>query len=132
MQRKLPVYLVGLLCLLPAPSPAADLPQREGRAIIYGTPEYAAAMTRGERTITLRPGPHLFLDEYLIESSQNLTRQVQAPARDSKGTSPIITGKEDRCFQPYFTVSVSPETGKFRIWYGASRDDRSMGRYHLA
>jgi hypothetical protein len=89
-------------------------------------------MTRGERTITLRPGPHLFLDEYLIESSQNLTRQVQAPARDSKGTSPIITGKEDRCFQPYFTVSVSPETGKFRIWYGASRDDRSMGRSHLA
>lgn len=102
------------------------------RAYVYDTPEWAAAIRRPERPITLRPGPHLFLDDYLIESSQNLTRRVNSPLRDPGIANPIITGKEDRCFQPYFTVSRSPENGKFRIWYGAWRDDQSTSRSHIA
>jgi hypothetical protein len=102
------------------------------RATIYGTPECAAAMRRPAGPVALRPGPHLFLDEYLIESAEGLTRKVCSPRRDPKVPNPIVTGKEDRCFQPFFTVSRSPETGRFRIWYGAWRDDKSASRSHLA
>jgi hypothetical protein len=105
---------------------------QENQALIYGTPAHTATLTRPGRPITLATGPHLFVDEYLIESSQNLTRRVNSPARDPKRTGPIVTGREDRCFQPYFSVSQSPETGKFRIWYGAWRKDKSTGGSHLA
>ena len=80
----------------------------------------------------LKPGPHLLLDEYLIEAAEGLTRKVNPPARDPGLPNPIVTAKEDRCFQPYLTVSRSPETGAFRMWYGAWRDDKSMGRSRLA
>jgi hypothetical protein len=104
----------------------------ENRAFVYGTPECTAATPRPAAPVLLRPGPHLFLDEYLIESSRNVRRRVNTPLRDPKLGNPIITGKEDRCFQPYFSVSRSPETGRFRIWYGAWRDDKSMARSHIA
>jgi hypothetical protein len=102
------------------------------RALIYGTPEYAAAIGKPSGPIALRPGPHLFIDEYLIEASQHLSRKVVAPRRDPALGNPLVTGKEDRCFQPFFTVSQAAETGRFRIWYGASRDDKNMAGSHLA
>lgn len=104
----------------------------ENRALVYGTPECAAATARPAGPVTLRPGPHLFLDDYLIESSQHLRRKVLPPPRDPSLGNPIVTGREDRCFQPYFSVSPSPETGKFRIWYGAWRDGKPGNRSHLA
>ena len=112
--------------------PAAAGAGLVNRALIYGTPECAAATVRPVEPIPLGPGPHLLLDEYLIESSQGVTRRVASPPRDASLPNPIVTGPEDRCFQPYFTVSRSPETGKFRIWYGAWRDDQSMSRSHIA
>jgi hypothetical protein len=113
-----------------APEATADHPPN--RACIYGTPEAAAATARPAGPITLGPGPHLFLDEYLIESSQGVTRRVHPPRRDPDLPNPIVNGPEDRCFQPYFTVSRAPETGKYRIWYGAWRDDKSTSRSHIA
>lgn len=102
------------------------------RALIYGTPEAAAATAPPDGPVTLGSGPHLLLDEYLIESSQGVTRRVTCPPRDAGVPNPLVTGPEDLCFQPYFTVSRSPETGKYRIWYGAWRDDQSMSRSHIA
>jgi len=43
-----------------------------------------------------------------------------------------VTATEDRCFQPYCTVLRDAETGRYRIWYGISRDDQCRMRTHLA
>lgn len=106
------------------------LPER--RALIFGTPEHAAAAERPGAPIELNAGPHLLIDDYLIEVVQGVNRRVCSPLRDMAIANPIVTAKEDRCFQPFFTVSRSPETNMFRIWYGAWRDDRSMVRSHIA
>lgn len=62
-----------------------------------------------------KPGTYLFLDDALIESATNVLRRIERPARDLKG--PIVTGKEDRCFQPYLTVLQDKRSGRFRMWY---------------
>lgn len=102
------------------------------RALIYGTPEAVVGAGRPAGPIRLGPGPHLLLDEKLIESSEGITRRVNSPKRDTDIPNPIVTGPADRCFQPYFTVSRAPETGTWRIWYGAWREDKSMSNSHLA
>jgi hypothetical protein len=112
-----------------APTPAKPLPNR---ACIYGTPEAADVFRGAAGSIVLQAGPQLFVDDYLIESCQNLKRVVQQPARDSGIPNPVVTGHEDRCFQPFFTVLRDPKNGRFRIWYGAFRDDKSMSASHIA
>lgn len=111
------------------PTPAGPL---ANRARIYGTPEAADVLHRPAGPIALRAGPQLFVDDYLIESSQNLKRVVQQPPRDPDISNPVVTGPEDRCFQPFFSVLRDPQTGRFRIWYGARRDDKSASASHLA
>ena len=54
----------------------------------------------------LAPGPHLFLDDFLIETSANLVRTIQPPRRDRPG--PVVTERDDRNFQPYVTVLRDP------------------------
>jgi len=81
--------------------------------------------------LNLARGPHLFLDGYLIESSRGVARVVNKPRRDPAIPNPIITGKEDGGFQPYFTVLRSPDTGRFRIWYGHRTEDSNAGRSHI-
>jgi hypothetical protein len=60
-------------------------------------------------------GPHFFLDDHLIAEQQHLTREIIPPKRLPQ---PIVTGTEDKCFQPYVTVIQNPQTKRFRIWYG--------------
>jgi len=66
--------------------------------------------------ITLNPGPHLFIDDYLIAEQEMLNRTVNNPV---KKPEPIIFGgrDKDQNFQPYMSVLRDPDTGKFRIWY---------------
>src|SRR5688572_30247871 len=78
----------------------------------------------------LGPGPHLLIDDHLIAESKNLRRVVNPPTRDLPG--PIVTGKEDGCFQPYMTILRDPATQKFRIWYGARTADSNSSRSRLA
>lgn len=81
--------------------------------------------------LVLRPGPHLFLDEFLIESSSNLTRKVNVPVRDPAIPNPIVTGKEDGCFQPYLSVIRDSRNGRFRLWYGVHTQDFNPGQSHI-
>lgn len=69
----------------------------------------------GAAPLRLGRGPHLFLDERLIEASAHAARRVNRPARTLAG--PVITAKEDGNFQPYVTVIRDPQTGRFRAWY---------------
>jgi hypothetical protein len=75
--------------------------------------------------IALRPGPHLFLDDYLIAAQSNLSRTINHPRRLPR---PVVTGPEDGNFQPYVTVLRDPETRRFRIWYGVPEN---AGQTHL-
>jgi hypothetical protein len=79
------------------------------------------AATAGEPAlpvpVPLGPGPHLFLDDFLIAEQAFLSRTVNQP---TKLPEPIITGKAggDDNFQPYLSVIRNPDTGRYRVWYG--------------
>lgn len=79
------------------------------------------------RPIELGPGPHLLLDDYLLAEQQNVSRKVNRPRRDL--VVPVVTGPEDRCFQPYVTVVRDPARRRFRMWYGVPE---SGSQTHLA
>jgi hypothetical protein len=70
-----------------------------------------------KKPIELKPGPHLFIDDYLIGAQSFLGRTVNNP---DKLPEPVVTGGKDgdQNFQPYMSVLRDPETKRFRIWYG--------------
>jgi hypothetical protein len=90
----------------------------------------AEAKTGGDGPYACQ-GVQLLLDDYLIEDSANLIRQINQPKRDSTIPNPLIRGEEDRCFQPFFTVLQDPQTKRFRIWYGCWDDQKRMDRSHI-
>jgi hypothetical protein len=117
--------LVPIFCALAQPSAVHSA---ENKSTIYLP---APRQTPATAAIRLPSGPHLFLDESLIESSSNIIRRVNMPRRDAAIPNPLVTGKEDGCFQPYMTVLRDPPTGRFRLWYGVHTTDFNAGRSHL-
>lgn len=93
----------------------------------FGAIETRIAAQASTKAILLRAGPHLLLDDYLIEQSSNVTRRINCPQRFLKG--PVVTAREDKNFQPYMTVLRDPNTQRFRMWYGVPV---SAGQSHLA
>jgi hypothetical protein len=82
--------------------------------------------------LRLGPGPHLFLDEFLIDQHRGISRRVHRPERDPQIPNPLITGKEDECNGPYLTVIRDPATGRFRIWYNTNKVKFQDGSSHVA
>lgn len=72
------------------------------------------AAGKSSRALEIGVGPHLFIDDYLIESQSHLERVIRQPVRLP---SPIVTGPEDKNFQPYVTVVRDSRTQLFRMWY---------------
>jgi hypothetical protein len=66
--------------------------------------------------VDLRSGPQLFIDDYLIAESSNVSKVTQSPRRTLD--APVIGWKE-RTTQPYVTVLRDPSTRKFRMWYNS-------------
>ena len=122
----LPVLLTLVVCGLVTHANAAD--ENADKSSIYSP---SAAPASAGKPILLKPGPHLFLDEFLIASSSNIARKVNVPARDPAIPNPIVTGKEDGCFQPYMSVVRDAQSGRFRIWYGIRTEDSNPGRSHI-
>ena len=118
--------LLGIVLLMVQVTQAAVPLEAEDRSLIFVPGEQKAA-----GVVTVGHEPQLFIDDYLIESSTGVRRVVCRPVRDGSISNPIVTGKEDRCFQPYFSVSRIAETGLFRIWYGAATEDQDPSRSHL-
>jgi hypothetical protein len=111
-------------------APPAD-PDSKDNSFIY-VPGKKYPTTTQVDAVPAHPGPHLFVDDALIASSQNVTRVIQQPKRDSSIPNPVVTAKEDECFQPYLSVSRSPENGRFRMWYGISTHDENNNASRLA
>jgi hypothetical protein len=66
--------------------------------------------------LTVGAGPHLLIDDHLLE--QGGVRAITPPARRPQ---PVVTAA-DRNYQPY--VTVRQEGGVFRLWYHAIENDR--------
>jgi len=68
------------------------------------------------KVLELRPGPHLFIDDYLVAEKSFLSRTVNHPA---KLPEPVISGAKggDDNFQPYLSVLWDAKTNRFRMWY---------------
>lgn len=105
---------------------AEDVPVANTHARLYA-PGHPPPDTE---PVYLVRGPHLFIDDYLIADSNNTQRVVNVPRRTPEIPNPIVTGKEDGCFQPYMTILQDPATGRFRIWYGGRASD-SMADSHI-
>jgi hypothetical protein len=60
------------------------------------------------------PGPHLFLDDHLLDRVEGLARQVQQPKRLAK---PVLDSQRFGTTQPYLTVLHDRDRGRFRLWY---------------
>ena len=60
--------------------------------------------------IRLAAGPHLFIDDYLIETQSNLRRIIVQPQRLPE---PVVTALEDTNWQPWFSVLRDSNTGRF-------------------
>jgi len=88
--------------------------------------------SRASEPIRLKAGPHLLVDDFLIERCTNVTRRVNCPKRDPRIPNPIITGKEDHCVAPYMTVVRDPQTGRFRIWYNVYKEKHKDGTARFA
>jgi len=69
-----------------------------------------------DKPFELGPGPHFFIDDYLIAEQSFLSRTVNNP---EKYPEPVVTGAKggDDNFQPWMSVIRDAETGRFRIWY---------------
>lgn len=127
MAGTLPILVVLLISQW-----AAAQEDREDRSIIYQPTEgIPGSAKEAELPVPASPGPHLLIDDYLIAASENVERVVVQPQRETSIPNPIVNAADDHTFQPYLTVLRDPETEKFRIWYGAFRDDKSTGRSRL-
>src|SRR5215831_9012251 len=93
--------------------------------------QLASAESPAPKTaLQLKPGPHLFVDDYLIERQSNLTRTTSHPTRLPQ---PIVTGAEDGNFQPYLTVLRDPSARRrYRMWYGVPARPPDGNPSHLA
>ena len=81
-------------------------------------PEHFAIRTNpAAHPVDLEPGPHLFVDEYLIAESDGLVQKTHPPQRAQD--RPIL-GWEQSTTQPYVTVVRDPDTKLFRMWYNHS------------
>lgn len=105
-----------MACGLAGAAPEPERPEG-GHAFLYGR------ALPPQTPVTLSPGPHLLLDDVLLDRSEGITREVRRPARDAAIPNPVVTGAGDGCFQPYMTV-LRDSGGRFRIWYGAAKPDR--------
>lgn len=99
---------------------AVEVPKVRPGAIYAPSGPSSGRHADSAEPIQLRAGPHLFIDDFLIESSVNLTRKVNALKRDPSIPNPVIhgrAGKGDKNFQPYVSVHRDQETKRFRVWY---------------
>ena len=69
--------------------------------------------------LTLGPGPHLFIDDYLIGEQSFLRRTVNNP---KKHPAPVIPGGDAyRIYQPFVSAARDAQTGIFRMCYEVPR-----------
>lgn len=84
--------------------------------LVPGLSAACLAVAARQEPIALGPGPHLFVDDYLIAETSNLARTIHQP---DKLPAPILPKAEPWHERPLFFLKVVhyPEEGLFRMWY---------------
>jgi hypothetical protein len=124
--------LVGVGNQGPDPGPGAGIQSApSGDEEVCSSLYRPGQVERPAGPIPLGPGPQLLVDDFMVASSQNLTRVVVPPQRDPGLPNPVVTGEEDHNYQPYLTVLRDPATGRFRMWYGAYGENPNGSTSHL-
>ncbi len=77
-------------------------------------PNYSVQTRPALEPVDLYPGPHLFIDDYLIAESAHLDKKTHSPDRFLE--EPIL-GYQQHTTQPYLTVLKDEQTQTFRMWY---------------
>ena len=80
--------------------------------------------------IEIEKGPHLFIDNYLIEEESFLTRTINNPV---KHPSPILYSglDKDQIWQPYLSVIKDEQRNVFRMWYNVPVEDLNTMRCRI-
>jgi len=88
----------------------------------------ASVVRPGWQALHLEKGRHLFVDDYLVASSQKLRSTLHHPQKPSK---PILwgVGSGDDARQPYVTVLYDDRRGRFRMWYNTRKSLRDGPMY---
>lgn len=94
--------------------PTPQLSRREFLAASAGTATRVPAAPRGGSPARLRPGPHLFLDDFLVEREEGLSREVRPPARLPE---PVLSSARFGTTQPYLGLLRDPDSRRLRLWY---------------
>src|SRR5439155_14142965 len=81
--------------------------------LVLGTRPLSCA-DQPARPLEVGAGPQLFLDDYLIDQLDGLTRRVETPERLPK---PVLDSATFGTTQPYLTVRRDAEQQGYRIWY---------------
>jgi hypothetical protein len=102
MARRIALLIASVQCVLACCRPAA-----------------------AETPITLRPGPQLFIDDYLVAKSEGVKRKVMEPTRVFE--EPVVTSKKGhQNWGCWFTViydPTRPPESRFRLWYVADLNE---------
>jgi hypothetical protein len=91
--------------------------------LVFVTPSHAQNGKKTTKPHSLHKGPHLFLDDFLIEKAIGLTRTIHSPKRERP--EPVVTGPKDKNFQPYMTILQDEKTKRLRIWYNLAEKGKS-------
>jgi len=102
---------------------------RTGAAAISGVLLLLSLPASAEPPIALSTGPHLFIDDYLIAHQTHLERILNHPARLP---APVVTGPEDKNYQPYVSVVRDAGTKRFRMWFNVPASPPKNDPSHLA
>ena len=100
-----------------------------GVVLFLATAAAALGESSVKTPIALHAGPHLLIDEHLVASQSNVQRRLEHPARLS---DPVVTGAEDKNFQPFVSVLRDPASKHFRMWYGVPAHEQQSLPSHLA
>ncbi|MFC1784458.1 hypothetical protein ACFL0J_02355 [Candidatus Neomarinimicrobiota bacterium] len=91
---------------------------------------YMGCEKPSSNSISLNVGPHLFIDDFLIEDQYLLNRTVNNP---TKLPDPIVWSgwNKDQQWQPYHSVLFDEERKIFRMWYNTPIDTIEVSRCHI-
>ncbi|MFC1549995.1 hypothetical protein ACFL46_01740 [Candidatus Neomarinimicrobiota bacterium] len=91
---------------------------------------YLGCQQQNIDSITLNTGPHLFIDDFLIEDQYLLNRTINNP---TKLPDPIVWSgwNKDQQWQPYLSVIFDEERDIFRMWYNTPIDTIETSRCHI-
>lgn len=105
------------------PSPARADPRTPAPTSADNPPPGGAVSVT--EPLVVGPGPHLLIDDFLIQSARGLARATQPPAKAEQPAIPTYPGQLGSVSGP--SIVYDAELGLFRMWHWAPRSKAIVG-----